>query len=248
MTTQRQISAPIPNSFLELARGKGCDLDGDEPNAYTCDNCPPCISDKSCYEKDDHQIFNHFYFDADEKLQLIPECRNMDDDDFIAGGFTCGNDSRLRNGVKVFIPNIEPTFVQYDTRKIKLLKTSEYESLSRAITCQLKYESQPITPNITCDVINHFSDGCESSFLNDKGFTQFEDVFDLDHPDCAPQRIANIDDEHKGWFEEYKIFIGYDDLLFQPVINDHEIVLDVHKVSKVMIIRNSGPTIHSMYT
>ena len=216
-----QGQALLPPSALALAAG--CDMDGAKPNAHL----GGCVSDDYCKELDGHRIFNHFHFTADsvrgfnQTLQLVPECRQIDAD--ITAGFTCGTDTQLLTGTDVVIPNVPVTAYGFDSRTIKLLKKSKYHSLTTALETHKLCEEEP--ENYTCNAINHFSDGCSSTSQPINGFTRFTNFFSVD--DCEPEITEHHEDN--GWVEEYKIFIGYDDLTVQ-LPGGQEATLDVHKV------------------
>ena len=209
----------------EIALATGCDLIGTKPNAYL----GGCVSDDYCNGLDGHRIFNHFHITSDsvkgfgQTLQLVPECRQIGAE--ITAGFTCGNDPSLVNGTEVVIPNVPETGFDFDSRTIKLLKRAKYESLSTALRTHMLCENEPKTH--TCDSINHFSDGCSSAIDSTNGFTRFMNFFAVE--ECEPE----VKDYHEdnGLVEEYKIYIGYDDLTFQ-LPNGNEAILNVHKVSQ----------------
>ena len=100
------------------------------------------------------------------------------------------------------------------------MKKSKYESLSTAL------ESHEFC-HPTCDTIHQFSDGCSGSSQLIDGLTKFTNFFSVG--DCEPEVTEHHNDN--GWIEEYKIFVGYDDLTIQ-LPGGQEAILDVHKVSQ----------------
>ena len=107
---------------------------------------------------------------------------------------------------------------------MKLLRKDKYGSIVTGLNSQHLCSNEP--GNYTCDFINQFSDGCNSPFNSTDGFTNFTDFFSVDG--CEPEVTDHL--EADGWVEEFKVFIGYDDLTY-TLPGLQEVALDVHKVS-----------------
>ena len=209
------VAAATANQAAESALNAGCSKDGLKPNAFQ----NGCISDDVCNKMENYRIFNHFYYSTDsEELTLVPECRKIDAD--ITAGFACGTDTQLKHGSEVVIPDVPETDFISDDRSVKLLKTTRFASVKAA----LGLHCEEIFDDPTCITVNHFEDGCESTLANVNGYTVFKNFFTV--PGCEAERTEHHDDA--GWIEEYKIFVGYDDLV--RTLRGKEITLDVHKV------------------
>ena len=205
---------------VEVALSAGCDTNGDLPNAFN----GGCISDKNCNTINGYRIYNHFYGEscANGTITLVPECRPITASP--TPGFTCGTDTRLAIGTEVVLPNVPETEFAFDDRKVKLLRQEKYGSLAAGLNSQHLCSNEP--GNYTCDFINQFSDGCNSPFNSTDGFTKFTDFFSV--AGCEPKVTEHL--EANGWVEEFKVFIGYDDLTW-TLPGLQEVALDVHKVS-----------------
>ena len=216
---------PVP-SAVESALAAGCDPNGIKPNAFQ----GGCVADVFCNEQAGYHIFNHFHFSTDTsgaaELKLIPECRPVTAN--ITPGFTCGVDTTLATGTEVVIPNVPVTGYNFDARSIRLLKTGKYASLETALASHKLCEDEP--ERYTCENIDHFTDGCLSTLPSTNGLTRFTNAFSF--ADCAPEIIEHHEDD--GWIEEYKIFIGYDDLSID-LPGGQKATLDVHKVSDIIL-------------
>ena len=208
------------STLVENALDAGCDPNGELPNAFN----GGCISDKNCNTINGYRIYNHFYGEscANGTITLVPECRPITASP--TPGFTCGTDTRLAIGTEVVLPNVPETEFAFDDRKVKLLRQEKYGSLAAGLNSQHLCSNEP--GNYTCDFINQFSDGCNSPFNSTDGFTKFTDFFSV--AGCEPKVTEHL--EANGWVEEFKVFIGYDDLTW-TLPGLQEVALDVHKVS-----------------
>ena len=205
---------------VEIALKAGCDPNGDLPNAFQ----GGCISDQNCNTINGYRIYNHFYGEscANGTMTLVPECRPITAS--ATPGFTCGTDTRLATGTEVVLPNVPKTEFTFDARTVKLLRQDKYGSLVTALDSQQLCEN--VAGNYTCEFIKQFSDGCNTPIQSSDGFTKFTDFFSV--ADCEPEVTDHLG--ANGWVEEFKIFIGYDDLTY-TLPGLQEVVVDVHKVS-----------------
>ena len=208
---------------VEVAFSAGCDPTGDLPNAFN--GGKDCISDKNCNTINGYRIYNHFYGEscANGTITLVPECRPITASP--TPGFTCGTDTRLATGTEVVLPNVPDTEFTFDDRRVKLLRKNKYGSIVTGLNSQHLCSNE--SGNYTCDFINQFSDGCNSPFNSTDGFTKFTDFFSV--AGCEPEVTDHL--EANGWVEEFKVFIGYDDLTYTLPGSAKEVALDVHKVS-----------------
>ena len=159
------VSANKPLSPAETALQNGCE-EGPIPNAFKNDQC---ISDDDCNNKENHRIFNHFYFlkDTEPKFILVPECREIDAE--LTPGFSCGTDTRLEEGSEVVIRNVPETNFKSDQRSVKLLRREKFDLLEAA----LKSHCEETSDDPTCNEINHFEDGCTSKLDQSSKSRQF---------------------------------------------------------------------------
>ena len=201
----------VENSPARTALLAGC------PNTKPNASEKGCVSDDVCNNLPGHRIFNHFYYSPDSsEYILVPECRKTDAE--VTAGFTCGTDTQLKHGSEVVIPNPPES----NGRSVKLLKSTKYKTGNFKNALESNCEDQSVR---TCETVNHFEDGCESNLTMADGFTIFKDFFTV--AECEAEK--NEYHEGDGWIEEYKIFVGYDDVVENFL--GREVITAVHKVS-----------------
>ena len=182
-----------------------------------------CISDIECDGKEDFSIFNHFD-ESGTEMVLVPECRWKNAPDM--PGFTCGSDPSLRTGTKIVVRGVPETQYENDNRQVKLLQNHRYNDLSTALNGQSEC---PNHDDNYCATIDHFNDGCDSFEVVD-GYAVFKNPFH--QPGCEPNVTEIVSND--SMMEEYKLYLGYDDLTDSIFKSDSHKVYEIScKIAKI---------------
>ena len=157
-------------------------------------------------------------------MVLVPECRWKNAPDM--PGFTCGSDPSLRTGTKIVVRGVPETQYENDNRQVKLLQNHRYNDLSTALNGQSEC---PNHDDNYCATIDHFNDGCDSFEVVD-GYAVFKNPFH--QPGCEPNVTEIVSND--SMMEEYKLYLGYDDLTDSIFKSDSHKVYEIScKIAKI---------------